>query len=175
MPLDKTNDTAAFWKSMAEVQDGFVCFFRILSPYFSHREAQGLNINNILNCELRCSHISCPACFAGRQEGSCPRPPQINQSVPGLSGSSFVPAREMLSVTLSAKILYLHCLCNWSVAFSPAWCGWGGGTQLYSAGRQTLKEGPLRIRDTLMVPQGWYLALQIAGRCKHSVFEHRQE
>lgn len=163
MPLDKTNGTAAFWKSMAEVQDGFIHLFRIPSPYFSHRCAQGSNINNILNCELRCSHISCPACFAGRQEGSCPKAPQINQPVPGLSGSSFVPAREMLSVTLPAEILYLHCLCNWSVAFSPAWCVWGrgvgGGIQLYSAGGQTLKEGPLRIRDTLMVPQGWYLAL----------------
>lgn len=39
-----------------------------------------------------------------------------------------------------AKTLDLHCLCNSSVAFSPAWWGWGWGTELFSVGKTNLKE-----------------------------------
>lgn len=53
--------------------------------------------------------------------------------------------------------------------------GLGVEQSFFQPGRQTLKKGPLRIRDSLVVPQGWYLALETADRCEHSVFEPRQK
>ena len=80
----------------------------------------------------------------------------------------------MLSATLPAKALYLQCLCNSSVAFSPAWWGWGWGTQLFSAGKTNLKGRSFKDKR-LAVPEGLYLALPTADRREHRAFEHRQK
>lgn len=106
-----------------------------------------------------------------QQDFSIPNPPQLKLPEPVSSGSSFVPARGMLSATSPTEMLHLHCLYSSRVhvfkylVHTVVMVGMRVGntaTFFFSREEQTLNEGPLRIGDRLMVPQGctWHFKLQ---------------